>query len=150
MKKLAIIGCGGIAEYHLEHFLCYTDVDLCAFCDPVPGKAEAFMKISGKGKAYTDYKVMLDEQNPDMVFICVPPYCHGEIEFELIKRRIHFFVEKPLALDLNLAQKIRDMAEDAGIITAAGFQCRYYRGFIKNTFSLFRCSENSCFRSCMQ
>jgi predicted dehydrogenase len=68
---------------------------------------------------------MYDEIRPDIVFICVPPTQHGEIEFETIRRGIHFFVEKPVALDLELARSIRDAAEKKGIITASGFQCRY-------------------------
>jgi len=126
MKKLAIIGCGGIGGYHLGHFLQFKDiVELAGFCDLIPERAENFKKTAGCGEAYTDYKVMLDEVKPDMVFVCVPPYCHGEIEFDLIERGIHFFVEKPLALDLDLARKIRDAAEAKGLITASGFQCRY-------------------------
>ncbi len=126
MKKLAIIGCGGIGQYHLGHFLQFTDiVELVGFCDLIPERAEDFQKKANSGKAYTDYKVMLDEVKPDMVFVCVPPYCHGEIEFDLIERGIHFFVEKPLALDLDLARKIRDAAKAKGLITASGFQCRY-------------------------
>lgn len=126
MKKLAMIGCGGIGNYHLGHFLGFKDiVELAGFCDLIPEKAEDFVRRAGSGKAYTNYLEMYDEVKPDMVFICVPPYCHGEIEFETIKRGIHFFVEKPLALDLDLAKSIRDAAEEKGLITASGFQCRY-------------------------
>lgn len=125
MKKLCIIGCGGIGTYHLGHFLKYTDIELAGFCDLVIEKAESFVERAGQGKAYTDYKVMYDEVKPDMVFVCVPPYCHGEIEFETIARGIPMFVEKPVALDLNLAYKIRDAIEQAHLITAVGFQCRY-------------------------
>ena len=125
MKKLCIIGCGGIGTYHLGHFLDYKDIELVGFCDLVIEKAEAFVKRAGQGKAYTDYKVMYDEVKPDMVFICVPPYCHGEIEFETIARGIPMFIEKPVALDLDLAYKIRDAIEQAHLITAVGFQCRY-------------------------
>ena len=126
MKKLAMIGCGGIGNYHLGHFLQFTDfVELAGFCDIIPERAEDFCTRAGSGKAYTDYRVMLDEVKPDMVFICVPPYCHGEIEFDLIDRGIHFFVEKPLTLELDLARRIRDAAAAKGLITASGFQCRY-------------------------
>lgn len=125
MKKLCIIGCGGIGTYHLGHFLDYKDIELAGFCDLVIEKAEAFVKRAGQGKAYTDYKVMYDEVKPDMVFICVPPYCHGEIEFETIARGIPMFIEKPVALDLELAYRIRDAIEQAHLITAVGFQCRY-------------------------
>ena len=125
MKKLCIIGCGGIGTYHLGHFLDYKDIELAGFCDLVIEKAEAFGKRAGQGKAYADYRVMYDEVKPDMVFICVPPYCHGEIEFETIARGIPMFIEKPVALNLDLAYKIRDAIEQAHLITAVGFQCRY-------------------------
>ncbi len=126
MKKLAIIGCGGIGGYHLDHFLQLTDiVELAGFCDLIIERAEGFVEKAGCGKAYTNYIDMYDEVQPDMVFICIPPYCHGEIEFETIRRGIPFFVEKPLALDLDLARRIRDAAEAKGLITASGFQCRY-------------------------
>ena len=126
MKKLVMIGCGGIGKYHLSHFLGFQDlVELAGFCDLIPEKAQAFVEKAGCGKAYTDYKTMYDEIQPDMVFICIPPYCHGEIEFETIRRGIPFFVEKPLALDLDLARQIRDAAEAKNLITASGFQCRY-------------------------
>lgn len=126
MKKLALIGCGGIGGYHLEHFVGFKDiVELVGFCDLIPERAESFVKKAGCGRAYTNYIEMYDAEAPDMVFICVPPYCHGEIEMETIRRGIHFFVEKPLSLDLELARRIRDAAAEKGLVTASGFQCRY-------------------------
>ncbi len=124
--KLAVIGCGGIGSYHLSHFVQFKDIiEMVGFCDIIPEKAEAFVEKAGEGKAFVDYKVMLDEVAPEAIFICIPPYCHGEIEYELINRRIPFFVEKPLALDMELAKDIRNKVEEAGLITSCGFQCRY-------------------------
>ena len=126
MKKLAIIGCGGIGSYHLSHVVNFKDiVELAGFCDLVPEKAESFVQQAGCGRAFTDYRVMLDEIQPDMVFVCVYPTAHGPIEKDLIARGIHFFVEKPVALTLDLAYEIRDLVKKNNLITASGFQCRY-------------------------
>ena len=126
MKKLAIIGCGGIGTYHMTHFLGFTDIiELVGFCDLIPERAECFAEETEKGKAFTDYRVMLDEIKPEKVFVCVPPTEHGQIEYDLIDRDIPFFVEKPLALDLDIARDIRDKIKAKGLITASGFQCRY-------------------------
>ncbi len=125
MKKLAIIGCGGIGTYHLGHFLAYEDIELAGFCDLIPERAQAFVEKAGRGRAFTDFREMYDAVNPDMVFICVPPYCHGEIEFETIRRGIPMFIEKPVALDMDLAYRIRDEIQKARLITAVGLQCRY-------------------------
>jgi predicted dehydrogenase len=125
MKKLCLIGCGGIGAYHFEHFLKFGDVDLAGFCDLVIERAESFVRRAGRGKAYSDFRKMYDEVKPDMVFICIPPNCHGDIEFETIRREIPFFVEKPIALDMDLAGEMVRQAESKKLITAVGFQCRY-------------------------
>ena len=121
MKKLAIIGCGGIGSYHLSHFVKYDDIELAGFCDLILERAEKFVEIAKSGKAYTDFTKMYDEVKPDMVFICIPPNCHGYVEFETIRRGIPFFVEKPVALDMKLAGEIAKRIEEKGLITAVGF-----------------------------
>ena len=41
--KIGIIGCGWIAEAHIESYLEMDDVEIVAAADLIPGKAEAFM-----------------------------------------------------------------------------------------------------------
>lgn len=150
MEKLrcVLIGCGGIGSYHLGNLMKHEDIaEVVGFCDLIPEKTEKFVGwYHGRGKRYTDYKVMYDELKPDAAFICVPPYCHGEIEFETIKRGIHFFVEKPVTLDLDLAYEIRDKIAEAGLITAVGFQCRYHK--INDSAIRFCRSNEIAFISC--
>jgi len=124
--KIALIGCGGIGAYHLKNLEQLGDIsELVGFCDIIPERADEFVKKHGGGRAYYSYLDLLDAENPDAVFICIPPYCHGEIEYELIRRRIPFFVEKPLALDIELAKDINRKIAECGLVTAVGFQCRY-------------------------
>ena len=55
MKKLCLIGCGLIGNYHLGHFLQrdkFGDFELAGFCDKVLARAEEFVKKAGSGKAY--------------------------------------------------------------------------------------------------
>lgn len=137
MKKLVIIGCGGIGHYHLSHILHFmgeewftSQIEFAACCDLIEDRAEGVAAQTEKERGvrpavYTDYRAMLDAVKPDIAFVCVPPTCHGDIERDLIARGIHFFVEKPVALDLDLAAEIRDAAEAARLVTAVGFQCRY-------------------------
>ena len=125
-KRVAIVGCGGIGGYHLGHLVQFTDiVELVGFCDLIPERAASFVEKAGCGKAFTDFREMYDAVNPEIVFICVPPYCHGEIEFETIERNIPFFVEKPVSLYWDQAMEILAKVKEKNLITAAGFQCRY-------------------------
>ena len=127
MLRVALIGCGEITQMHTDDFNNMSDIMTpVAFCDLIRERAEdRCNRCGGTGKVYTDYKLMLDEVKPDAVFIAVPPYCHGEIEFDLIERNIPFFVQKPMTLDMDLAKRIRDAAAEKGLVTAVGLQMRY-------------------------
>jgi len=123
--KVAMVGCGGICDFHLNHLLLFNDVQFVGFMDIRPEKAAEKAAKAGEGKVYDDYVTMLDDAKPDVLYICVPPDQHGFIEFEAIKRRIPFLVEKPMALSMELAYEIRDAVQKAGLVTAVGFQDRY-------------------------
>lgn len=123
--KVAMIGCGARARAHLKGLITFDDIELVGFCDIVEEKAKDFVERAGTGKSYTNLREMLDDAKPQAVIIAVPPHEHGEIEFEIIERGIHFLIEKPMALQYDLAEKICKMAEEKGIITSVGFQDRY-------------------------
>ena len=125
MKKIAIVGCGSRGLYHLDNLKNMDDVEVVALCDLISERAEDLADQLGECATFTDFSRMCDEVAPDAVFICTPPYCHGEIELEAIRRGIHFFVEPPLALSLDTAEKIRAEAEARGVITSVGFEDRY-------------------------
>ena len=128
MKKarIALIGCGIIGNHHYNQFMKVLDIaEPVGFCDIIPERADALAAKCEGAKAYYNYLDMLNDAKPDAVFIGIPPYCHGEIEYELIKRGIPFYVEKPLALDIELAKDICKKVKEANLVTAVGFQCRY-------------------------
>jgi len=68
---------------------------------------------------------MLAGEALDAVYICVPPFAHGGPERACIARGLPFFVEKPLSLDLALAEEIASGVERAGLLTAVGYHWRY-------------------------
>jgi predicted dehydrogenase len=68
---------------------------------------------------------MLDEQKVDAVYLSLPPFAHGEIEFDIIERGLPFFVEKPVALQLSLANEIAAAVREKNLMTCVGYQLRY-------------------------
>ena len=124
--KVGFIGCGGRAGAHFQKLVTFKDdVELVGFADLVIAKAENFRDRAGEGKVFTDYKKMLEETKPQAVVIAVEPCAHGEIEFEVINRGIHFIIEKPMALDIKVAESIEAAVKKAHLITSVGFQDRY-------------------------
>jgi myo-inositol 2-dehydrogenase / D-chiro-inositol 1-dehydrogenase len=123
--KVCFVGCGGIANYHFSHLVNFDDVEFVGFCDLIPERAENMVNKAKMGQRYDSYVKMYDETSPDVVYVCVPPAEHGDIEFEAVKRGINIFVEKPVALSMELANQIKEAIEKAGVISGVGFQDRY-------------------------
>ncbi|MEM0024752.1 MAG: Gfo/Idh/MocA family oxidoreductase [Thermofilaceae archaeon] len=122
--RVGFIGCGGIAQVHADRLVKMEDVELVAFSDAVPSRAQSFAERYG-GRAYADYRQMLEREKLDAVFICIPPYAHTDQEILCAERGVHFFVEKPVALTLERAVEILRAVERAGVITLVGYTRRF-------------------------
>lgn len=118
-----MIGPGGIARRHLEILSRVPDVAIVAHLSRRRDHADAAAQEWG-GTGYTDLQQLLDEQSPEAVWICTPPYAHEAVETALIERRIPFFVEKPLDADCRTAERVAAAVERSGLITAVGYHWR--------------------------
>jgi len=122
--KVAFVGAGGIAGFHLSHLEKIEDVEVVGFCDVVRDKAQARAK-QYKAKAYVDHRRMLDGTKPHAVYVCTPPLAHGPYELDAVARGCHLFVEKPIAISMEAAIEIRKAVKKAGVLSAVGYQDRY-------------------------
>ncbi len=122
--RLAFIGAGGIAQRHLDILAGFEDVEIVGFADPDQDRADQSARRFGT-KSFQHHRYMLDAVKPDAVYICIPPFAHGEPEHDLIERGIPFFVEKPVSLNLSTAEEISAAVTAAGLITGVGYHWRY-------------------------
>jgi myo-inositol 2-dehydrogenase/D-chiro-inositol 1-dehydrogenase len=127
--RLGFIGSGGIVRSHLDQGLKdFPDVEFAAWCDLDEETAAARREqVGGQGAFYADAAQMLDETKPDAVYIMLPPFAHGPSEALVVERRIPFFVEKPVAIDLGTAQTVAEGVSRHGLLTAVGYMNRYRR-----------------------
>jgi len=122
--RLGFIGVGGIAQRHLGVLESFDDVELVGFADPDFDRAVAAASHFG-ARAYARAEHLLEDPDLDAVYICIPPFAHGEAERLAIERRLPFFVEKPLSLDIGVAEAIAAEVAAAQLITAVGYHWRY-------------------------
>jgi len=121
--KVGFIGTGGIARNHMEN-LKTLQADFVAMCDIDEERAAKAADEYG-GKAYTEPRRMLDEVEMDACFVCLPPFAHGDAERAVIERGVALFVEKPIALTMELALELEELINKNGIIASVGYQWRY-------------------------
>ena len=122
--RIGFIGAGIIAARHLGNLLGFDDVQVAAIADPQLDRARALAGRCG-GTAYADSTEMLDREHLDALYICVPPFVHGPPEAAAIAHGLPFFVDKPLAVDLPTAETVARGVAERGLVTAAGYHCRY-------------------------
>ena len=126
--KAGIIGCGGIAEQkHLPAIAGIKEVELTAFCDIIPERAEKNCKQFGTegAKTYTDYKELLKDGSIDTVHVCTPNLSHSPITVAALEAGKHVMCEKPMAINYEEAKKMTDAAKKTGKLLTIGYQNRY-------------------------
>ncbi|RZS52974.1 putative dehydrogenase [Sphaerotilus mobilis] len=112
--KIAIIGCGKIADGHVEQIRATGRGEVVAVCDREPLMAEQLAVRLGIPGQYTDAAQMLAECRPDVVHIATPPDSHRFLAELCFAAGCHVFMEKPFALTEAQSREIVVLAERAG------------------------------------
>jgi predicted dehydrogenase len=133
----AIIGCGNIAALYdepqqsdrvLTHAHAYSlepRANLCAMVDVERHKADEATKKWG-GKPYYDAEDMLENEDIDIISICVPDRYHENIlDLCLSYKPKAVLCEKPLTLNMASAERIVDEYANAGIYLSVNFSRRF-------------------------
>ena len=127
--RIAIIGCGWIADSHMVCYKAMPDVEIVAGADLIPGKAAAFMAKHGIEGAKTDYashKEMLDDESLqlDAVSICTYNRQHAEPAIYALKKGVNVMLEKPFTVTLDEAIEVMKAEKESGKVISIGFQPR--------------------------
>jgi myo-inositol 2-dehydrogenase/D-chiro-inositol 1-dehydrogenase len=120
-SRVGLIGAGNVAQRHARVLSGFPDVVLAGVTDVLPEAAGRLADTHGT-RAFADVDELLGS-DLDAVYVCVPPFAHGPVEEAVLGAGLPLFVEKPLAADLETAEKIAAMVD--GAPTAVGHHWRY-------------------------
>ena len=115
MLKIACIGAGYFATFHIEAWTRLDKVSLVAICDADLAKAQALADQYGVKKVYSDYKEMIEKEKPEVVDVITPPETHLDICSYLADRGISLICQKPLAPTFVESQLLVEKVSEAGI-----------------------------------
>lgn len=133
MKKVGIVGCGGIAGVHASVLKQMENVELCAFADCEGSKAESFAGTYGGGNAgaYEGLEEMLAKAAPDVIHICTPHYLHVPMAVECLNKGLSVFMEKPPAISAEQFAGLEQAVRKSGGRLGICFQNRYNQSTLK-------------------
>lgn len=127
MIRVAIIGTGNISAAHIGAYLQFPErCKITALCDIFPEKAQQKAKEYGLEVTVADsHKLLLDRDDIDLVSICTPPYCHGEIAIDFLEHGKNVLVEKPMAASLEECDKMIEARNKSGKLLSVIAQNRF-------------------------
>jgi len=122
--RIGLVGAGYIGGRHLESLSAHEEVRVVGVADLRADRADELAARVG-ARGYGAWEELLDTEELDALYVCVPPHGHGAVENAAIDLGLPLFIEKPLAADLATAERLAARIEDAELLTSVGYHWRY-------------------------
>jgi predicted dehydrogenase len=118
--KVALVGCGQIADAHLQEIRKIAGARLVAVCDRYIDLARQAAQRYEVPHAFDDLERMIETAKPDVLHVTTPPQTHCAIALQALSAGVHVYVEKPFAIDAAEAQSMVDAAAAARRLVCVG------------------------------
>ena len=123
--KIALIGCGGISEYHLRAYR-ELGLNVAALCDRNPEKAgKRRAEFYPDAAVFTDYRELLRRTDLEVVDIALHPGERATVIEAALQARKHVLSQKPFVLDLDVGDRLSALAESQGVRLAVNQNGRW-------------------------
>jgi predicted dehydrogenase len=120
MLKVAIVGCGKIADAHALALQRIKGCEIVGVCDRESLMARQLYERFPVKKCFTDLAQLLSDAKPDVVHITTPPESHFGIAKLCLDWGSHVYVEKPFTVYEHEARKLIELANEKGLKITAG------------------------------
>ncbi len=128
IMKIGIIGCGRATEtLHLPALSRIEQVEVVALADPAHDRLQSVADRFNVAGRYSSHDELLQKADVDVVAVCVPVQFHVAVALDALDAGKHVFIEKPLALTLEDADRLIERASGSDRKIMVGFNLRQHR-----------------------
>lgn len=130
--RFGVIGGGLIAQImHLPSLAELPNAELHALADPGENVTAEIGDRYNIPHRYQDGTELVADVGDelDAVVICTPMHTHAEASIAALEADIHTFVEKPIALTMEDADRMVETASESDAVAMVGYMKRYDKGF---------------------
>src|ERR1700722_3969203 len=99
MLRVAIIGCGKIADQHVEQIAHIPGCQIVAVCDREELMARQLQEGLKAPAYFTEVQDVLEQAKPDVAHITTPPRSHYPIGKLCLEAGSNVYIEKPFTVD---------------------------------------------------
>jgi len=120
MLKVAIVGCGKIADAHASTIKAIRGARIVGVCDREELMAKQLFDRYPIDGFFCDINQILKKAKPDIVHVTTPGQSHFNIAKKCLEKGCHVYVEKPFTMNTEEAIELISIAEKKGLKLTAG------------------------------
>ena len=120
MLRVAIVGCGKIADEHAQHISRIENCKLVGLCDEEVLMARQMHDRFNQVDYFDNVDELLSRVRPDVVHITTPPQSHFTLARRCLEAGCHVYVEKPFTLKAQEAVRLITLAKDGMLKATVG------------------------------
>jgi predicted dehydrogenase len=123
--RTAIVGCGKIADQHVEAIRRLPGCEIAAVCDRELLMARQLGERFSISGCYSDLQELLGAISPDVVHITTPPQSHFTLAKTCLEAGCHVYLEKPFTITAREAAILIELAKKTGLLITAGHNLQF-------------------------
>src|SRR5436189_4634472 len=120
MLRVGIVGCGKIADQHVQAIHRIPDCEVVALCDREPLMAKQLGERFGISACFSELSEMLEAALPDVVHITTPPKSHYSLAKQCLESGSHVYLEKPFTVTASETELLIQLAASCDLKITVG------------------------------
>lgn len=129
-KRVLVVGLGNMGMSHALGYARIPGFEVTGVCTRHIADKKLPDQLAS-AKRFAKYEQALAELKPDVVSINTMPDTHGDYAIKAMEAGAHVFVEKPLALTVEIAEQVVKTAQRTGRKLVIGYILRHHPSWIK-------------------
>jgi predicted dehydrogenase len=126
--NVGIVGCGRVSSLrHLPALRRVPTASVVALADVDRARLEALAREFGIARGYSSHEELIADPDVEAVAVCVPADLHAEVAVAALDAGKDVLIEKPLALRLDDAERVREAAARSRGTVMIGLNLRWHR-----------------------
>jgi len=131
MLKVAIVGCGKMADQHAEQIVLISGCEIVGVCDREELMARQLQERLNVGAYFTGVQDLLDKAKPDVVHITTPPQSHYPLGKLCLQAGCHVYIEKPFTVNAAEAENLISLAEHKNLKLTVGHNAQFTHAAVR-------------------
>jgi predicted dehydrogenase len=125
MLRVAIVGCGKVADQHLQAIHRIPDCSVVAVCDRELLMATQLGERFGVSECFSNVQEMLRMTSPEIVHITTPPQSHYSLAKQCLEAGSHVYLEKPFTVTASETESLIKLTQSRGLKITAGHNYQF-------------------------